>query len=569
MKHDRAETELDPNKVIERYRRAKTRRSLWEGHWRECYEYALPQREGVIDPANPGAKKGTRLYDATATDAVDQLAASLLSELIPPWGRWFDFKPGKEAPEEQHAEMAKILERSASVLQGNFDRSNFAVEMHQCYLDLVTVGTACLMFEEAPVGEPTGFRFTAVPLSEVVFEESLSGRLDVTYRRAELTRAQFQERFPDAPLSDADGSETAADEKIAVIEAVQPGKRGYEYIAVREAADDGTKESDVLRTGTFRSSPFINFRWVKAPGEIYGRSPVMKALPDIKTANKVVELVLKNASIAVTGIWQADDDGVLNPATIKLEPGTIIPKAVGSAGLTPLKPANDMDLSSIVLEQMRARIRHALLSDIIGQPDKPDMTATEVIQRSLEMARLLGATYGRLQAEMLTPIAMRAVSILQRRGEMPRFEIDGRVVELEYTSPLARERARREAGMVSEWIRGLAALGPEAMALVDPLKTARYTARAFGVPEDILKSDEELADASAQKTGLADMPALAGLAGGAAMPEGDDFLTEMLAKLGDTMNVGDLAAPPNATSPNRQTPSRSINQMTGETDAGA
>ena len=63
----------------------------------------------------------------------------------------------------------------------------------------------------------------------------------------------------------------------------------------------------------------------------------MKALPDIRTANKVVELILKNASIAVTGIWQAEDDGVLNPANIKLVPGTIIPKAVGSAGLTPLE----------------------------------------------------------------------------------------------------------------------------------------------------------------------------------------------------------------------------------------
>ena len=38
----------------------------------------------------------------------------------------------------------------------------------------------------------------------------------------------------------------------------------------------------------------------------------MTTLPDIKTANKVVELILKNASIAVTGIWLADDDGVLN-----------------------------------------------------------------------------------------------------------------------------------------------------------------------------------------------------------------------------------------------------------------
>ena len=129
MKHDQAKTDIAPDKLIERYRRAKARRSQWEGHWRECYEYALPQREGVIDSTTPGAKKGNRLFDATATDAVDQLAASLLSELTPPWGRWFDFKPGKEAPEDQHAEMAKILERAASVLQGNFDRSNFAVEM--------------------------------------------------------------------------------------------------------------------------------------------------------------------------------------------------------------------------------------------------------------------------------------------------------------------------------------------------------------------------------------------------------------------------------------------------------
>tara|TARA_R110000787_G_scaffold63679_11_gene144200 strand:- start:300957 stop:302654 length:1698 start_codon:yes stop_codon:yes gene_type:complete len=563
MKHDQTKTDIAPDKLIERYRRAKARRSQWEGHWRECYEYALPQRESVIDPANPGVKKGNRLYDATATDAVDQLAASLLSELTPPWGRWFDFKPGKDAPEDQHAEMAKILERAASVLQGNFDRSNFAVEMHQCYLDLVTAGTACLMFEEAPAGDQSAFRFTAVPLSEVVFEESLSGRLDVTYRRAELTRTQFQERFPDAVLPDIDDG-NAADEKISVIEAVQPGSRGYEYVAVREAADNGGSDADVLATGAFRSSPFINFRWVKAPGEIYGRSPVMKALPDIKTANKVVELVLKNASIAVTGIWQADDDGVLNPATIKLEPGTIIPKAVGSAGLTPLKPANDMDLSSIVLEQMRTRIRHALLSDIIGQPDRPDMTATEVIQRSLEMARLLGATYGRLQAELLTPIAMRAVSILQRRGETPSFEIDGRVVELEYTSPLARERTRREAGMVSEWIRGLTALGPEAMALVDPLKAARYTARAFGVPEDILKTDEELTTASA-------MPSPPTLPGGMALPEEGDFLSELLEKLGDTMGSANMmpGAAPDQASPQAPAPSSAstANVSIGASDA--
>ncbi len=484
----------DPEKLIARFRRAMERRQPWAGHWQECYAHALPQREAAIMDTAPGAKKGTRLYDGTATDAVDQLAASLLSELTPPWDQWFDFKPGREAPEDVHAQMSEILGNAAAVLQGHFDRSNFAVEMHQCYLDLVTAGTACLMFEEAPTGEPTAFRFTAVPLSEVVFEESMSGSLDTTFRRSELTPAQFRERYPEAKFTDKDTAESESEKKIAVIEAVSPARRGFDYVAVREGAEGEAADTQVLRTGVFRSSPFINFRWVKAPGEIYGRSPVMKALPDIKTANKVVELILKNASIAVTGIWQADDDGVLNPATIKLEPGTIIPKAVGSAGLTPLKPANDMTLSTDVLEQMRGRIRHALMVDMLGQPDRPDMTATEVLERSLEMARLLGATYGRLQSELLTPLASRAVGILQRRGEVGRFEIDGRIVEMIYTSPLARHRRQREAGMVRDWITTVTAMGPEAQKLLNPVKASRYLAGAFGVPEDILRSDAELVE---------------------------------------------------------------------------
>ena len=177
----------DADHLIARYQRAKDRRSHWEGHWQECYEFALPQREGAITGSTPGEKKGTRLFDATASDAVDQLSASLLSELTPPWSKWFAFKPGKDAPEDAHYGMTEALERAAKILQGHFDRSNFAVEMHQCYLDLVTAGTACLMFEEAPIGEASAFRFTAVPLSNVVFEENIGGQLDATFRRSELT----------------------------------------------------------------------------------------------------------------------------------------------------------------------------------------------------------------------------------------------------------------------------------------------------------------------------------------------------------------------------------------------
>ncbi|MFN7194794.1 MAG: portal protein, partial [Rhodospirillales bacterium] len=232
---------------------------------------------------------------------------------------------------------------------------------------------------------------------------------------------------------------------------------------------------------------FLCFRWLKAPGEVYGRSPIMKALPDIKTANKVVELVLKNASIAVTGIWQADDDGVLNPANVKLTPGTIIPKAVGSAGLTPLEAPGRFDVSNLVLEDLRGRIRHALLADRLGQIDAPKMTATEVMERSAEMSRVLGATYGRLQTELLTPLVARALAILRRRGEIPPVLVDGKIVELQYKSPLARVQAQDDVRNAMLWVQQATALGPEGQAVIDGAAAARWMARALSVPADLVR----------------------------------------------------------------------------------
>lgn len=492
----RTETEDRTARLLERWRRARDRRSAWEAHWQECYDVALPQRE-VTAGLRPGGKRRDHLFDGTAPDAVDQLAASLLAELTPPWARWFGLEGGPGLSEDERASVAPLLEEAAETVRLHFERSGFAVEMHQAFLDLVTVGTASLLFEEAAPGEGSAFRFTAVPMAELVVEEGPRGRLDTTFRRSEMTLAALRDRFPGAAVPE-DVAERAAqdpDHRFAVLEAVEPASEGYGYAAV--LLEDGGGErgaaGTLLAEGRFATTPFITFRWLKAPGEIYGRSPVMKALPDIKTANKVVELILKNASISVTGIWQAEDDGVLNPATVRLVPGAIIPKAAGSSGLTPLEAPGRFDVSQLVLDDLRRRIRHALLADRLAQVEAPRMTATEVLERSAEMARVLGATYGRLQSELLTPLVLRAVSILRRRGEVPALQVDGRLVDLQYRSPLARQQARQEAQSTLSWLTSVTALGPEALAAVDLPATARSLARALGVPADLVRPPPETA----------------------------------------------------------------------------
>jgi hypothetical protein len=479
--------EKDFTPLLRRYERAKSRREGWESHWQECYDYALPQRGGFTRSNTPGDRRTDGLFDGTAMDAVDQLSASLLGNLTPPWTPWFGFKPGPDLTAAEADALSPVLEDAAKIVQAHFDRSNFSVEMHQCYLDLVVGGTAAMFFEETPPGSFSAFQFTAVPLSDVVLEEGENGYLDGVFRTLALTFSQIQGRYPQAllPTNVMREGQQDAQARFKVLESILPNEHGYDYTALLISSTAPVE----LTSGAFAGSPAIAFRWMKSPGEIYGRSPVMKALPDIKTANKVVELILKNASIAVTGIWQADDDGVLNPANIELVPGAIIPKAVGSEGLKALDMPGRFDVSQIVLDDLRSRIRHALLTDKLGQVTSARMTATEVLERSSEMALLLGATYGRLQCELLTPLIRRAFSILRRRGEIPDIALDGRYVTLDYRMPLARAQGQRAIQNTLTWINSVVAMGPEASSAVDMARAARFLGDALGVPSDLIRKE--------------------------------------------------------------------------------
>lgn len=479
-------TDLTLEAVWTRYQHAGRRRRCWEPLWRDAYAYALPQRAaGLGQESGPGRNPAERLFDGTALDGVDQLASSLLAELTPPWSQWFGLVPGREVDPLERDAFADLLDRATQALQAHFDRSNFAVEIHQAFLDLVTVGSATLLFEEAPAGALSAFRFSAVPMAEMYFEGGASGQISGHFRETLLAPVTIRARWPGALAEPKScGQEPEA---LRVIEAVQfSGPRNL-YHAILDRSDAAPL---LLESGCFETSPFISFRWLKGASEVYGRSPVMTALPDIKTVNKVVELVLKNASIAVTGIWQADDDGVLNPATIRLVPGSIIPKAVGSSGLTPLQAPGRFDVSTLVLDDLRARIRRTLLVDRLGPVNGPRMTATEIVERSSEVTRLLGATFGRLQSELLTPLVARAVAILARRGEIPPFTLDGRLVDLTYKSPLARIQARQDVQNTLLWLESTAKMGEDAMRVVDLPATAKWLGHSLGVPAQLIRDAE-------------------------------------------------------------------------------
>ncbi len=177
MKNMKTDDSAPLEALMRRFSQAQEQRAAWEPIWGEAYNFALPQRNGFSStPA--GGRQTDHLYDATALDAAEKLAASLLGNLTPPWTQWFGFKPGPDLTPREAERLAPVLEKAAKTVQAQFDRSNFIVEMHQCFLDLVVGGTAALYLEETDPGSFSAFRFSSVPLNRIMLGEGADGFLN-------------------------------------------------------------------------------------------------------------------------------------------------------------------------------------------------------------------------------------------------------------------------------------------------------------------------------------------------------------------------------------------------------
>lgn len=400
------------NNLQNMYKRALDIRAPWLKRWDDARRYTMPTADD--DSAT--------LFDATASDASDNLAASIYTLLTPPESMWLSLIP--------ESDLSPDADYATRVLRANLNDSNFYTTIHQCYMDLVVLGTACLFMAESPIGASSAFTFTSIPMSDIAILPN------AVFHTTSMSAREVLEKYPTwtPPANLRDTIKRDPETPLKLVQSLV----GSEFTAWLDVGGD--IENNIVSTGTFETNPYIIFRWSLASGELYGRGPVLRALPDIKTANKVVELVLKNATIAVSGIWQADDDGVINLNNINLTPGAIIPKAVGSSGLTPLKCGADFDVSQLILKDLRERIRHALLADRLGLLSDKEMTATEIMARNADMMRILGATYGRLLHEFIRPLCDRGLQILARRGVIEPIRLNGDA-ELKYIAPIAQMTA--------------------------------------------------------------------------------------------------------------------------------
>jgi hypothetical protein len=491
-----ARTDLTKN-LLSRYERLEGQRQNWETHWQEVADYMQPRKADVTKKRARGDKRMEQVFDSSPIQAVELLAASLHGMLTNPSTPWFTLR-FKDEDIENEDEAKLWLEEATATMYTAFNRSNFQQEIFELYHDLITFGTAAMFIEE---DDDDIIKFSTRHINEVFIAENDKGRIDTIYRRFNISARAAIQKFGDAVSSDVQGkAKKNPYDEVEILHAVyprsefNPNKKDKANMPF-ESVYMEYKNGNELSVGGFKEFPFVVPRYLKASNEIYGRSPAMTALPDVKMLNEMCKTTIKAAQKQVDPPLLVPDDGFLLP--VRTVPGGLNFYRSGTRDrIEPLNIGANNPLGLNMEEQRRDSIRAVFYVNQLMMQQGPQMTATEVIQRNEEKMRLLGPVLGRLQSELLKPLIDRVFAILLRNNmlpEAPEF-LSGRDIEIEYVSPLAKAQKSTELQSIMRAIEILGSLANVAPVFdyVNFDNLVKHLADIVGVPQKILKSQSQV-----------------------------------------------------------------------------
>jgi len=500
QKHKALATELKNN-----LSQLMDRRSNWETHWQEVADLIIPRKSDIVDQKVKGDKRHLQVFDATAIHSLELLASSLHGMLTSSANRWFSLR-FKEEILNENDEAKEWLENVTDTMYIAFQRSNFQQEIFETYHDLCAFGTAAMFIEE---DETDIIRFSARHIKEIYISENAKGLVDCIYRRFKLTAKAAVDKFGIDNVSRELQSivKNSPFQEIEFCHVVKPrdiynpkkeDKMNMPFISVYMEMESGK----IISIGGFREFPYVVPRFLKSSNEIYGRSPGMNSLADVKVLNKMVEVGLKAAQKQVDPPLLVPDDSLMLP--IRTAPGSLNYYRSGSRDrIEPLNIGANNPLGLNMEEQRRKAISQTFHVDQLLVTENRNMTATEVAQRSEEKMRILGPTLGRLQVELLNPTVIRVFNIMLRNNlfkPAPEVLIN-QEIDVEYVSPMALAQKGQE---LSSIIRGLEIFGQIGQVApvtdyLDPRGLVKEIIKILGIPAKIIRSDAEVQQITEQK----------------------------------------------------------------------
>ena len=557
---------MEPLTQKQRYQRRlaalKSERESWVSHWRELADYVLPRKARLLasDRSSAGQKRNQNIINGTATWASRVLASGMMAGITSPARPWFRLT----TPDPELAEFGSVrewLHLSEERLREAFAKSNVYNVLHGMDAGLGVFGTAAGLFEE---DVEDGLRGYLLPLGSFSLATSARQRVDTVYRELQLSVGQLVEQFGLKACSQRVQNlytEGQLDTWVDVVHVLEPhrdvqpgliGPRGMAWTSCWHEAQGGPDEG-MLRMSGYQEFPVLAPRWDVTGEDVYGSSPGMDALGDIRA----LQVLERRKGQLVDKLVNPPMRGPSNVARASLLPGDFTPYDGSTTKFEPAMEVHPQAVPAAAAEirEHEARIKTGFYADLwlmLSQSDSPQMTAREVAERHEEKMLQLGPVLERLQDELLDPLIDRAFAILARRGELPPppDEMQGMDLRVEYISIMAQAQKLLGTSSIerlASFVGNLAAVKPEALDKLNIDELVDEYAGALGVKPDLVRTDEEVAairESRAQQMAAAQASeqATQAVQGAKVLSEtdvsGDNALTRLLGNLGGTAAAG-------------------------------
>jgi hypothetical protein len=498
--------------IIDRANALKADRGNWESWWQHLAKYCLPRKAEVTQKKSSGTEFDRDVYDSTAIESANLFASGIMGYMTNPNEVWSRLRASDDSIQEAEG-VAEFFERANDDIHRVFHGSNFYEQLFEFYLDFGIFGTSGFYSEEDPSDL---VRYYSRPIRELLFEEDDRGRLKIVYRIFEMTAQQAVERWGEkAGTQIVKAAKSRANDKFEFLQCVgprtgfDPSKRGRLNKPIQSVWISKT-DNAFITEGGFDEQPFHIARSAKASAEKHGYSPAMNALPDIRMANRIAQVLIR-ASMKVTDPpMMLPHDNYVFP--ISMNPGAVNYKLQSTGAgsdekIEFLMSKGDLPAGREMLFDTRETIKRAFFADLflmLSQRSK-QMTAFEVSELIGERMLILGPMLVRLQNELLQPVIVRTFNMLLRLGrlgEIPAALFDAPDYRVEYVSVLARAQQLSQLREIQTFMISAAELSKinaEVIDLVNADETLRKIADLSGISVKLINSDEAIEQRRAQR----------------------------------------------------------------------
>ena len=497
------------DKLFTRWGQLKSERASWWSHWQEISAYLLP-RSGrfFVQDRDKGWRRHNNIYDNTGTRALRVLGAGMMAGATSPARPWFRLSTG-DPDLNKYGPVKLWLDDVTKRMQVVFQKSNTYRALHQMYEELGAFGTSANIILP---DYNTIIHNYPLTTGEFCISTDYQGRVCTLYREFEKTVSEVVKEFGYDKCSTTVKNmydRGSLDQWVRLIHAIEPRADrdprkkdnlnmpwGSYYFEV------GGNPDVYLSEAGFPEFPAVCPRWSTVGGDIYGGSPGMEALGDIKQLQH--EQLRKAQGIDYKTKPPLQVPSSMKNRDVETLPGGVsyVDAASPQGGIRTAFEVN-LDLSHLLadIQDVRERIRGAFYADLflmLANATDTRMTATEVAERHEEKLLMLGPVLERLHNELLDPLIEVTFSRMLEAGVLPPppEELQGMDLNVEFVSMLAQAQRAIGTNSVDRFVGNLGQVAqykPDVLDKFDADQWADAYGDMLGVDPNIIVSNEKVA----------------------------------------------------------------------------